>query len=143
MKLPTDAYLTLAQEGRLTTQVARWAIGLGPEDSTDYPDEYFVELKFEAHSSKMRIAVGREEGYLHLSWHGFIYYLVHLKAAFNSRQSRGKSWDDFIVHAIEFYEDVRRRSQNQLIRLGAEVQIKPTAYNKKKVAEMQAALRKM
>ena len=121
MKLPTDAHLALIQEGRLTMQVPEWSIG----------------------PAKMRAAVGREEGWTYLSWHGFIHYLVDLKKAFNSRQQRGHSWDDVLVHAIEFYKDVKKRSQDHLIRLEAEVQIKPTPYNKKRVAEMQAALRKL
>lgn len=122
-------------------QVPEWSIG--PDNDTDYPDDYFVTLKFHGSSAKMRAAVGREEGWTYLSWHGFIHYLVDLKKAFNSRQQRGHSWDDVLVHAIEFYKDVKKRSQDHLIRLEAEVQIKPTPYNKKRVAEMQAALRKL
>lgn len=136
MRIMTGAPFTLLSEGRKTLQVPQYSHGFKDDPSyTDYPDEYFVEAKF--HGVKHRICVGREDGCMFMSRLGFEHFKPELKKAFESSTvDRGHTWQDVLDHADEFYAEMRTKSQEQLIRLQCEVQIKNTPYNRKRVTEM-------
>ena len=55
----------------------------------------------------------------------------------------GKSSSEIKVVSDEFFNMMRTKSAEHLLRLQLEEQIKPTSYNKQRVAEIQAALKNL
>lgn len=156
MEILKDAHLTMVKEGRVTLQVPEWEIVPNKPAGTmlaqgvtnngvSYPDDYFMHTKIIGYNRKVgcrqRAAVGREEGFLHMTRTGYNYFKAELKA--NWSQMRGSTWQDFDDAAEQFFKVTLDECQKHLIRLQAEVQIKNTPYNQKRLQQMQDAIRNL
>lgn len=152
MEILKDAHLTMAEEGRLSVQVPDCAIsfnvpGQAPQTppTQTFSDDYFMYAKHIGWNRKVgsryRVATGRECGYLHLTRTGFNHFKNDLKAAFVN--CRGKTWQEYEDAANKFFDVVKAETQKHLVRMQAEVQIKNTPYNQKRVQECQDALRNL
>lgn len=65
--------------GRLTLQVPDTSIGYEPDDMEDMPVEWFTRLVV---GRGLRTALGRERGYLFLSWQGWLQFRGALLRAY-------------------------------------------------------------
>jgi hypothetical protein len=137
MRLPKGSPTTLAEEGRLTLQCPD--LSLGPHQGQDYPDEWFIPVRYCAD-----IACGREEGFTYLSRIGYMQLYHDLKLAFGKRScGRGTTWAEFEQHALDFLDEVERKGRKKFKKLDAIAKADPTKYNIRKRDELAEYLKRV
>lgn len=119
-KVHKSTITCLASEGRLTLQVPDVMLTISgmPDDPVVeevepmevVQDDHFIYLKGGNH----KVCVGRESGYLFFTEAGFNHYREELKAAFNSYQQRGHTWEEFEAYAAKEFEKRKQAAAKQL-----------------------------
>ncbi len=123
MILLKDAVFTYAREGRLTLQVPTYNIFLTApaeeEKYEEYPDDYFVELRYD-HSP----AVGREMGFLFFSRKGWEALKDEFRKVYENGDPNRLPWEKWEEHAKTHFAGARKAAKRR----------KDTLYKKYKEA---------
>ena len=98
----------MASEGRLTLQIPTLYIGSLPNDIIDLPDEWFCILK------GGRPCVGKEQGFLYLTYKGWIANRNDIKKAFMASKYKRGTWQDFKNHVKNDFKERHKKVQKQI-----------------------------